>query len=428
MLYRWGVALVALLFVLAACQAEDAGEQADDADGAEESSDEADDAAAEDTADEGGEEGDDGDEGPILIGAAIDQSNDMAPFDAPAWVAAQIAAEQINEDGGVMGRQLELQAIDTQLDPERTQAAAIDLIDQGADVMFVTCDYDWSAPAAQESLSAGLLTIAPCIGDPIFGPAGFEGEQGQLAFTFGNASFAEGSALAEFAVEQGWTEAVTVSDNAILYFQNVCRGFTSRFEELGGEIVLAESFTTGDGTVEQVVNSVAGVDSQAIALCTFPPSLPSYLSQLRASGVDTPIVAPWSGDGDFWIDAVPDLSDYYYVTFVSVFGDDPEDDVNELIERYEAETGEQPATGGFVTGASAVQAIAEAVERAGTTDGEALAAEFENFDGLETVSGPISFTEDMHILVDRPFRLMEVQDGEYSVRELRAAEEVALPQ
>jgi branched-chain amino acid transport system substrate-binding protein len=405
---RWLGVVLGLALVAAACGNDDDGS-----------------AATDESPDDAEAEPADGD--PIIIGAAIDQSNQMAPFDVPAFTAAQIAADEINEAGGVLGRPLELRAIDTQLDPDRTASAALDLIDQGAEVMLVTCDFDWSAPAAQESLAVGILTIAPCVGDPIFGPPGF-GEIGELAFSMGNASFAEGSALAEFAMEQGWERAATVSDNAIVYFQNVCRGFTNRFEELGGEIVVAEDFVQGDGTIPQVVSSLEGANIDAIAACSFPPDMPSMFAQLRAAGVDAPLLSPWSGDGNFWIDAVPNLSDYYFVTFVSVFGDDPEPEVQELIAAYEERAGEPPATGGFVTGASAIEAVAAAIEETGTTDGQALADAFLEFDGFETVSGPLSFTEDVHIQTDRPFRLIEVQNGEYSVRDIRAAEKVDLPE
>ena len=53
---------------------------------------------------------------------------------------------QLNAAGGVDGRPLEISVIDTQLDPEQTKAAAIDLIDnQGAEVLLVTCDVDFAA-------------------------------------------------------------------------------------------------------------------------------------------------------------------------------------------------------------------------------------------------------------------------------------------
>ena len=50
---------------------------------------------------------------PIIIGAAIDQTQDMAPFNNPANTAAQIMVDRINEAGGVDGRPLELITRDT---------------------------------------------------------------------------------------------------------------------------------------------------------------------------------------------------------------------------------------------------------------------------------------------------------------------------
>ena len=55
----------------------------------------------------------------------------MAPFDAPALVAAQIEIKKINAAGGVHGRPLKLVSINDQLDPQRTKQAAVQLLGQG---------------------------------------------------------------------------------------------------------------------------------------------------------------------------------------------------------------------------------------------------------------------------------------------------------
>src|SRR6516162_3340903 len=61
---------------------------------------------------------------PIVIGAAIDLTKDMAPFDAPALEAAQIEIKKINAAGGVNGRPLEMKFINDQLDPNLTKSDA----------------------------------------------------------------------------------------------------------------------------------------------------------------------------------------------------------------------------------------------------------------------------------------------------------------
>lgn len=356
--------------------------------------------------------------GPIVIGAAIDLTGNMAPFDGPALAAAQITVDKINAAGGVLGRQLELRPIDTALDPAETKAAALDLIGGGAHILLTTCDVDFATPAIQEGINAGILTIAPCIGTDQMGPSRF-GEPGRLAFSIGNLAQDEGAVLAEHAIEQGHTTAIVVPDNLLVYFQNVCQAFTARFEELGGEVVAEEGFASFDGSVNNLATAVSQAgEADVIALCTFPPDISTAVGGIRDAGIDTPIYSPWSGDGSFWI---PEgLSDFTFSTYASVFGDDPSAEMNELIAAMEV-AGAAPATGGFVTGAAAIEAIVAAIEAAGSTDGAALAAEFESFAGLPTISGNLSYSPELHTVFGREYRIMTFQDGVATFDKLLAA-------
>lgn len=355
---------------------------------------------------------------PILIGAAIDLSANMAPFDGPALAAAQITVDKINANGGVLGRDLQLEFVDTALDPDQTKAAAVDLLGQGADILMVTCDVDFATPAVQEGLSAGVLTIAPCIGTDQMGPARF-GESGELAYSFGNLAQDEGAVLAEFAIDQGWTSAVVVPDNLLVYFQDVCNAFTQRYEELGGTVVATEGFSSFDGSVNNLASAVDGAGpADVIAMCTFPPDIATAVGSIRDLGIDTPMLSPWSGDGTFW--SAPDLDGFYFSTFASVFGDDPDADVKQLIVDLEA-AGSPPGTGGFMTGAGAIEALAAAIEETDSTDGATLAEFMSTLDGLDTISGSISFSPELHTVFGREYRMMRFDAGTPVFIELRAA-------
>ena len=350
--------------------------------------------------------------GPITIGAAVDQTKLMKFFDGPALTAAEIRANQINAEGGVNGRKLEFKVQNTRLDPARTKAAAVDLIDQGADVLWVTCDVDWATPSTQEGIQAGLLTVAPCIGTDQMGPKRF-GEDGTLAFSYGNVAQDEGAALAEMANEKGWKTANVVTDKSIAYTQNACQAFEQRFTELGGKIAAKESFTEGDGTINNVVSSVNDSQADTIAICaTTQQDLPAFVSGVRGGGNDTPIIGPWSIDGAFWLPKSKSVADnIYLVTYASVYGDDPDPAVRNLIAEMK-KAGQPPATGGFVTGAAAVDGIVEAIEENnGSTDGEKLAASTEKFSGLKTVSGQVSFSPEFHTAFGREYRVIEIQNG-----------------
>ncbi len=349
---------------------------------------------------------------PIVIGAVIDQTNLMKSFDGPALAAAQIEAAKINAAGGVDGRKIEFKVENDQLKPAQTRADALDLVSKGASILWVTCDVDFSTPSIQVGLNAKLLTVSPCIGTDQMGPKRF-GSAGKLAFTFGNVAQDEGSAVAQLAIQHGWKTADVVTDKQIVYSQNVCQAFTKKFTELGGTVRAQESWTQGDGTIGNVVSRVNGEKAATIALCTTTsPDLPTFVSGIRGVGNNTPIIGAWELDGAYWLPKSPTVSNNIWLTtYASVYGDDPSAPVRGLIGQLTSQ-GQPPATGGFVTGASAIDAIAAAVRQAhGSTDGATLAGIMEHFSGLDTISGKISFSPSLHSVFGRQYRIIHIVNG-----------------
>ena len=399
---RWALLLALLLalgLAVAACGGDDE-EGGDDG------------AAAESTPaeDEGGGE-------PIVIGAAVDLTNQMAPFDGPAITAAQIQVDKINEAGGIDGRQVELEVIDHQLDPERTKSAAIELIDGGADVLLVTCDVDYATPAVQEAITRGVLAVAPCIGTDQMGPERF-GDAGKLAFSIGNVAQDEGAAMAEYAIEQGWMTAATVTDNVIVYFQDVVKAFASPLHGAGRRDhrrgVLDERRRDDPERRQRARQGerrrdrhLDGLRRHARAGGRPPHARQRDADHLRLV-VRRQLLAP-RGD------------EQLLPRDVRVGVRRRPERRGEGAHRRDEEQDPAPGTGGFVTGAAAIDAIAAAIEETGGTEGEALAEAFEGFDGLETISGAISFSPEFHSVFGREYRVMEVQNSQPAFVELRAA-------
>ena len=260
----------------------------------------------------------------------------MAPFDNPALAAANVRVGQVNARGGVKGRPLKIVTCDTQGNkPAIASACAAKLIGQGVDVIFTTCDVDFAAPVVQKAINAGKLTIAPCIGTDQMGPKRF-GPKGQLAFSFGNVAQDEGSAMAQYARAKGWKSAALATDTVIVYFKDVVKAFKARFTQLGGKIVAEESYQSLGSTSQQnLVTKLDGAKADVIVTATAGSfgALPQIVSGLRTLGNNTPILNSWAGDGTYWVTKDPQVTDYYYVTFASAFGDDPNPAVNALAKK-----------------------------------------------------------------------------------------------
>jgi branched-chain amino acid transport system substrate-binding protein len=348
---------------------------------------------------------------PIVIGWAHDSTGPMAPFDGPALAAAQIRVAQINAKGGVDGHQLVIKTCDTQGDkPAVSKACADKLISQGSNVIFTTCDVDLAAPAVQESINKGLLTVAPCIGTDQMGPARF-GAKGALAFSFGNVAQDEGSAMAQFAWAKGWRTADLATDTVIVYFKNVVQAFAARWKQLGGKIADQETYQDPAFHGNNVNNAVSRINAhKADVIVTSTAgaygALAPLITGLRTLGNSTPVLNSWAGDGVYWLPKSPPVTNYYFVTYADAFGGDPNAAINGLAKKIHA------ATGGFVTGPAAIDGLVTAIKRAGgSTNGAALAAQMVKFHAVPTLSGLVSFSAKLHVVFHRQYRVIEINNN-----------------
>ena len=261
-----------------------------------------------------------------MIGWAFDGKGAMAPFDGPALAAAQIRVKEWNAKGGVKGRKLKIVTCDTQGNkPAIAKACAAKLLGQGVDVMFTTCDVDFAAPVVQESINAGKLTVAPCIGTDQMGPKRF-GAKGRLAFSFGNVAQDEGSAMADYAWSKGWKSAALATDTVIVYFKDVVKAFKVRFTQLGGKIVAEETYQSlGSSSQSAIVTRLNGEKADVIVTSTAGAfgALPQIIAGLRTLGNNTMVLNSWAGDGVYWVTKDPQVTNYTFVTYASIFGDDP---------------------------------------------------------------------------------------------------------
>ena len=79
---------------------------------------------------------------------------------------AQLAVEELNKKGGVLGKQLELINLDCKSDPVTTGNVAVQLIEQGAQAIIAPSDFDFGGPASREAQKAGLVGISPAASSP----------------------------------------------------------------------------------------------------------------------------------------------------------------------------------------------------------------------------------------------------------------------
>jgi branched-chain amino acid transport system substrate-binding protein len=309
----------------------------------------------------------------ILIGGAVCLTGVQAPLDEPGFKGAQVAVKQINDAGGLLGEEVRFLNIDGKSDPVTVGNAAVELIDQGAQLIVAPCDFDFGGPASREAQNAGIVGISMCASDPLYSSWSL----GDKQFTLSMWNTTMGATAAEYAFnERDWKTAYVVTDQFIAYTKSLSKYFVDAFEALGGEILLEDTYTNGDNdfSAQLARLQALGEKPDVIFISSYGTDIATIIRSIREVGIDSPVMGGDSYDDTAIFDALGERfgSDIYFVTHTWM-GPEAHPDMPAFIEAYEEMHGGPPETSFVATGYDTVMLMAQAVEIAGSTDGDAVA-------------------------------------------------------
>lgn len=400
-LRRMLAVVLAASLVLAACGGDDAADDAPADDAA------ADDAGADDADDDAGADGDadaapasgavdvdaalaagvdcdplEGD--PLLLGYAADLSEVGGYADEPGSEAAVFMAALINCAGGVDGTPVEVIVQDIQGDPDVTQRAAQDLLDAGVHAILGPPFSDFGLPLLQ-IVGGQVPVVFVASTEAILSDA--EGRSFLVAFD----DDAQATAAGQFALDEGWTNVVTLSSADYPYFQQNPERFAEVVEDGGGTLLADYTYSLADSDFATQVNQIAALDPQPDAIYTamIMPMVGTLLGQLRSAGVEAEVIGADSFDATGVIAAGADAEGVFYTTH-GFPGEGTR--MAAFLDAFAAAEGRELETVSFGTlAADAVLLVADAYARAGALDANAIAEEIAATQNLGLITETISY-------------------------------------
>ena len=317
-------------------------------------------------------------------------------YDQPNLAGAQIAVDQINKKGGVLGRPFKINSADTKSDLGLIAGVANSLLAKGADLMIPTLDYDFGGPSARAANAKKIPAISEA-GDSRYGLQGI----GRYLFN----QFPSGSEAAigaTWAWSKGWRKPFVLEDPSISYSKTFYENFKYSWGKLGGKLGGEDTFMNSDQSIaSQITKLKTLVNAKKvdfIFMGSYAPGGASATKQIRAAGINLPIIGGAGFDGTFWLGAVPNLKNFYVVAGGVTTGGDPNKLRAAVYAAYKAKfkkvapLGEQT-----LNGYSAVYAFKTAIERANSTDGAKVVAQLEKFKNEPLPIGNITWTSKCHI-------------------------------
>jgi branched-chain amino acid transport system substrate-binding protein len=349
-----------------------------------------------------------GGSGPIIIGHAGAQTGLMKIYDAPVDQGLKMAAAEVNAQGGVLGHKIKIIEGDTQSSVSQARVVAQQLLNQGANFLVPSCDYDFGGPAAQVANQHKTIAIT-CAGGPLMG---FQGS-GPYTFNVYAGSPTEGAVDADFAaLKKGWKKAFVIDDPSLAYTKDVCSNFVKEYEADGGTIAGEVTMQNSDTSITSQVNKLQQSGAPFLMLCSYPPGGISALRQIRGAGFRGPVIGSGAFDGMYWTNTVPGISDFYIAASGSIAPDNPNPGLNTFLANFKKFTGGPPVSMLYpMSGYEVVQSLVTAIKAAHSTDPDKVKQALENFHGQPLLFGPTTYSSSCHVPVGRPLLIEQYTNG-----------------
>ncbi len=351
----------------------------------------------------------------VVVGFAASYSGWMQAYSQPSTNAALIAIDDINAKGGILGKKITYVMADAKTDRVEGAKAGQEVLNEGAQMLAVDCDYDFGAPAALAAKNANKIAIFLCAESVL---AGIQGV-GKNAFSSSVLAGVQGATIAEWGSQnKGWKTAYILLDTTIEYNKGICYGFDWMWrEKLGLEILGHDVYQNGDASIAAQITRIKSLPTQPdiIMNCSYIPGGASALRQIRAAGITSALAGGSSMSGTYWLDSVPNLTGHYVPEQASIYGDDPRPAVEEFNKKYEARFGERPNSQYTYPGYLVIEMWARAVEKAGTFETDAVVAAMETFREEPFLIGTRTFTNILHHQDRAPYLIVETTNGKPAV-------------
>ena len=346
----------------------------------------------------------------IKVGEFASLTGKEATFGQSSHKGTLLAIEELNAAGGVLGRKFELITEDTQSKQGESASVVRKLVSRDKVVAILgEVASGRSLEAAPICQNAKVPMISPSSTNPKVT------EVGDYVFRVCFIDPFQGTVMALFAKNTLKAKSVAVlTDAGAPYSVGLSSFFKEKFVADGGKIVIEQKFSSGDKDFKAQLTAIKAANPEAIFAPCYYTEAGLIVQQARQLGINLPV---FGGDG--W--EAPELltiggkamDGTYYSTHYSP--EDKAEMVRTFVKKFQARWNNEVPDAMAALGYDSALVLADAIKRAGGTDGpklrDAIAAtkEFVGVTGKTTLDAGRNAT--------KPAVIIEVKEGKFVYKE-----------
>ena len=231
----------------------------------------------------------------IKVGVMGPLSGNVSVYGQAVVNGATLYLKQVNANGGINGKQIEILTEDEQGDATQAVNCFTKMVDEGMTALIgdvtttptlavVAESADYNMPMVTASATAEAVT--------------YDAETDTVNANVFRATFTDpfqGIKMADYAYKKlGYTKAAVIFKKGADYNEGLAENFVNEFESLGGTIVDQESYSEGDVDFKTQLTTILGKDPETVFCPNYYEEVGQILSQAESVGLTVPFLG---GDG-----------------------------------------------------------------------------------------------------------------------------------
>lgn len=339
----------------------------------------------------------------IKIGSIAPLTGPIATYGQSHKNAIDLLTEQINAEGGLLGKTLVIVHEDDQGDPVVGANAAQKLIDQDKVAAIVGPIPSKIGMAAAPIAQNAKIPMVVTGTNPDITPGK------DFVFRSCWTDDFQGLVMAKFAYQElGARTAAILYDLGNDYAKSVSEIFASTFEGLGGTITTIETHPTDVTDFRAQLTNIKATEPDVFFFPDFYNDANLIGKQATEIGLEAQLLG-----ADGWDSPDLDLNTLSGAYYTSHFSkEDPRAETRAFVDAYTAKYGAEPDLLAIM-GYDALLITVDSIKRAGSTDGQAIRDAMAATQGLAGAQGNITFDENGDPMT-LPAAILQIKDGSTS--------------
>jgi ABC-type branched-subunit amino acid transport system substrate-binding protein len=202
----------------------------------------------------------------VTIGSVVSLVGSLSDSGTGSLQAAQLAVDEINAAGGVLGGNIALATREDHSDPMTISGIGHDLVNNVKVPAMFCCDGSGlTIPMASLTVPAHVVQISGASTSPAISMLASDG----YVFRTCPSDALQGQLIAERAFAKGYKKAaVTYLPNP--YGMGLANAFATNFTKLGGTVTFNQAYTEGQSSYSDLLTQIYATTPETIVLVAYP--------------------------------------------------------------------------------------------------------------------------------------------------------------